>query len=118
MYDNYNYPAGADTPDAPWNQVDLDDIYGDDATQKIDEEIDDHSDSFIDFCCDNESLGEDYTDEDLERCAHDEKIRNEYHDYRYDDMVQELAETAADEQDYYESERYEAERERYLLGED
>lgn len=20
MYDNYNYPAGADTPDAPWNQ--------------------------------------------------------------------------------------------------
>lgn len=23
MYDNYNYPAGADTPDAPWNQVDV-----------------------------------------------------------------------------------------------
>lgn len=22
MYDNYNYPVGADTPDAPWNQVD------------------------------------------------------------------------------------------------
>jgi len=22
MYDNYNYPAGADTPDAPWNQCD------------------------------------------------------------------------------------------------
>lgn len=20
MYDNYNYPAGADTPEAPWNQ--------------------------------------------------------------------------------------------------
>ena len=20
MYDNYNYPSGADTPDAPWNQ--------------------------------------------------------------------------------------------------
>lgn len=20
MYDNYNYPVGADTPDAPWNQ--------------------------------------------------------------------------------------------------
>lgn len=80
--------------------------------------IDDHSDNFIDFCCDNEYLGEDYTDEDLERCAHDEKIRNEYHDYRYDDMVQDLAETAADERDYYESERYEAERERYLLGED
>ena len=23
MYDNYNYPMGADTPDAPWNQVDV-----------------------------------------------------------------------------------------------
>ena len=23
MYDNYNYPCGADTPDAPWNQVDV-----------------------------------------------------------------------------------------------
>lgn len=22
MYDNYNYPLGADTKDAPWNQVD------------------------------------------------------------------------------------------------
>ena len=22
MYDNFNYPAGADTPDAPWNQCD------------------------------------------------------------------------------------------------
>lgn len=21
MYDNYNYPAGADTPDAPWNET-------------------------------------------------------------------------------------------------
>lgn len=23
MYDNYNYPAGADTPDAPWNEVEV-----------------------------------------------------------------------------------------------
>lgn len=23
MYDNYNYPAGSDTPDAPWNQEDV-----------------------------------------------------------------------------------------------
>ena len=22
MYDNYNYPPGADTPDAPWNRID------------------------------------------------------------------------------------------------
>jgi len=23
MYDNYNYPPGSDTPDAPWNQRDI-----------------------------------------------------------------------------------------------
>ena len=23
MYDNYHYPAGADTPDAPWNEVEV-----------------------------------------------------------------------------------------------
>jgi len=23
MYDSYNYPAGADTPSAPWNEVDI-----------------------------------------------------------------------------------------------
>lgn len=23
MYDNYNYPPGADSPDAPWNQEDI-----------------------------------------------------------------------------------------------
>ena len=26
MYDNYNYPPGADTPDAPWNRQDIPEI--------------------------------------------------------------------------------------------
>lgn len=26
MYDNYNYPAGADTPNAPWNRQDVPEI--------------------------------------------------------------------------------------------
>lgn len=26
MYDNYNYPMGADTPSAPWNEVDVPEI--------------------------------------------------------------------------------------------
>ena len=26
MYDNYNYPPGADTPDAPWNEVEVPDM--------------------------------------------------------------------------------------------
>ena len=119
MWESGYYPPGAEhDPSAPYNEVDLDDIYGDDATQKIDEEIDDHSDYFIDFCCDNDYLGEDYSDEDLERCSRDESIRNEYHDFRYDDVVADLAETDADERAYHESEAYEAYRERCLLGED
>ena len=119
MWESGYYPPGAEhDPNAPFNQVDLEDIYGDDATQRIDGEIDDHDDRFIEFCCDNDYLGEDYTDEDLERCARDENIRNEYHDFRYDDVVADLAETDADERAYHESEAYEAYRERCLLGED
>ena len=26
MYDNYNYPMGADTPDAPWNEKEIPEI--------------------------------------------------------------------------------------------
>ena len=26
MYDNYNYPIGADTPDAPWNEKEIEEI--------------------------------------------------------------------------------------------
>lgn len=26
MYDSYNYPPGADTPDAPWNKVEIPEI--------------------------------------------------------------------------------------------
>lgn len=60
MYDNYNYPMGADTPDAPWNQVDpqevdfdveaivnlsrtakvtTDCVYNDDGTYRICEDV-------------------------------------------------------------------------------
>lgn len=100
MYDNYNYPAGADTPNAPWNQTDLDDIYGDDANDQINEEIDDHSDGFIDWACDNDYLSEDFTDADVVRIAKDSGIREEYHTYRFDDVVNMLAEEAADAYDY------------------
>jgi len=105
MYDNYNYPAGADTPDAPWNQVELKDIYGDDANDRIDEEISDHDGMFIDWACENGYLSEDFTDADVDRIARDGGIRDEYRDYRFDDMVETLAEEAADANDY-DYERY------------
>lgn len=117
MYDNYNYPAGADTPNAPWNQVELDDIYGDDANDQINDEIDEKDETFLDWAYENDYLPEEYTDDDVDNITRDEAVRNAYHDYRIDDVIEELAEKDADEQAYWECERAEAAREAYLLGE-
>lgn len=116
MYDNYNYPAGADTPDAPWNQTDVEDIYESEASERIDEEIDDHSDTFIDWACDEGHLDEDFTDADVEAITGIKEIRDAYYHYRLHDVCCELAEEEADERAYHESEAYEAYREAYLLG--
>lgn len=117
MYDNYNYPAGADGPDAPWNQTDVEDIYESEAAEQIDEEIDDHSDTFIDWACDEGHLDEDFTDEDVKAITKNNVIRNAYYHYRLHEVCCEIADNEAEEQAYYESERYEAYRERCLLGE-
>lgn len=105
MYDNYNYPAGADTPDAPWNQTDLADVYGDEAETIIDEEIDCHDNEFIEWALDREYLPEEYTDTDVDRIAKNKEIRSEYRKHRFDDVVNMLAEKAADDYDY-DYERY------------
>lgn len=112
-----NYPAGAAyDSNAPYNQTDLSDIYGDAADEQIDAEIDDNEDVFLEWACDNDLLPEDYTDEDVKRITGDNEIRNRYRRHRFDDVCVELAEEAADKRAYYECERAEAARERYLLG--
>lgn len=113
-----NYPAGAaHDPRAPYNEVELSDIYGDRANELIDQEIDDNEGMFLDWAQDNDHLPEDYTDADVQAIASDRAIRDEYREYRFDDLCEELAEDAADYDAYCESEAYEAAREAYLLGE-
>lgn len=118
MYDNFNYPAGADTSDAPWNQTELSDIYGERANEIIDQEIDDNEGIFLDWAVDNDYLPEDYTDADVQAIVNDMTIREAYRNYRFDDKCAELAEAAADYEAYYESEAFESYRERCLLGDD
>lgn len=112
-----NYPAGAaNDPNAPYNQTDLSDIYGDAADEQIDAEIDDYDEAFLDWACDNGHLDEDFTEDDVKRIAANNEIRWSYRKYRFDDVCEELAEEAADKRAYHECERAEAARERYQLG--
>lgn len=113
-----NYPPGAQyDPNAPYNQTDLKDLYEDEAHEQIDDEIKSKDDTFLDWLWDNDYLPNGYTDDDVNKAIGDKSICDEYHTYRFDDVVQDLAEKEADDRAYHECERYEAERERYLLGE-
>ena len=119
MWESGFYPPGAEhDSNAPYNETDVKDIYEADASRQIDEEIDNHDESFIEWACDNDHLNEDFTDEDVERITKVKEIRDAYYRYRVDDVCNELAEDAADYEDYCRSEAYEAYRERCLLGED
>lgn len=54
-----NYPAGAaHDPRAPYNEVELSDIYGDRANELIDQEIDDNASMFLEWLYDNYYLPE------------------------------------------------------------
>lgn len=111
-----NYPPGAEyDSNAPYNQVELSDIYEEDAHAFIDDEIKSKDDTFIDWLWDNDYIPNEYTDEDVEQAINDEAICDEYHDYRFNDVVEYLADKEADDRAYYECERYEAEREEYML---
>ncbi len=118
MRDCDYYPAGAySDPNAPYNWVDNEDIYGDRAVELIDDEIDSHDENFIDWAIDNDWLDEDYTDEDLSVIASNQSVRDAYQEYRFSDMCEELAQEAADDYDYHCCEAAEAAREAYLMGE-
>lgn len=114
-----NYPAGAaNDPRAPYNEVELSDIYGDRANELIDQEIDDNEGMFLDWAYDNDYLPENYTDADVQAIVNDTTIREAYRELRFEDVCEELAEEDANEEEYHRSEAAEAARERYLLGED
>lgn len=129
MYDNYNYPPGADTPDAPWNQPDVPErefdvtismslsrtvqCYTNKYIPEIDEEdghlyIDTSDTPWSEVYGDNhktipELLEElkKYIQKDLDNLADDEtKMDKAFHRRRLEFLLTECDEWTVDEEDY------------------
>lgn len=63
MYDNYNYPPGADTPDAPWNEVEVPEIEVDaEVTVLMKATVRVFTDNYSMDCDGNVDLHDGYTD--------------------------------------------------------
>ena len=87
MYDNYNYPPGADTPDAPWNQVE---------PPEIEAEVN------VSFTLERDATittNEVYYDEDCWELCDDADIGKSYDDYYVGipEMIEELSKYAKGE---------------------
>ena len=129
MYDNYNYPPGADTPDAPWNQVEVPEreldvtismslsrtvqCYTNKYIPEIDEEdghlyVDTSDTPWSEVYGDNhktipELLEElkKYIQKDLDNLADDEtKMDKAFHRRRLEFLLTECDEWTVDEEDY------------------
>ena len=129
MYDNYNYPPGADTPDAPWNQSDVPErefdvtismslsrtvqCYTNKYIPEVDEEnghlyVDTSDTPWSEVYGDNhktipELLEElkKYIQKDLDNLADDEtKIDKAFHRRRLEFLLNECDEWTVDEEDY------------------
>lgn len=114
--DNYNYPMGADTPDAPWNRVDPEDMFGDAAQNRIEEEMNDRDGDFDEWLAENGYLPEEDEVEDstyekiCELLAQDDVVYRKYYEHRKDAVIEDLQEEAASRREYEECEAYERER--------
>lgn len=129
MYDNYNYPPGADTPDAPWNQPDIPErefdvtismslsrtvqCYTNKYIPEVDEEnghlyVDTSDTPWSEVYGDNhktipELLEElkKYIQKDLDNLADDEtKMDKAFHRRRLEFLLTECDEWTVDEEDY------------------
>ena len=129
MYDNYNYPPGADTPDAPWNQEDVPErefdvtismslsrtvqCYTNKYIPEVDEEnghlyVDTSDTPWSEVYGDNhktipELLEElkKYIQKDLDNLADDEtKMDKAFHRRRLEFLLTECDEWTVDEEDY------------------
>lgn len=114
------YPAGAySDPSAPYNRVDAEDVYGDDAREQIKDEISTFDPCFCEFVtnkialedADRMEMPNDIYSKEWEKwyseqdCGWRNKQEDAYYDYRFDDVVEDLAEKGADDapdyDDYY-----------------
>lgn len=129
MYDNYNYPPGADTPDAPWNQPEVPErefdvtismslsrtvqCYTNKYIPEVDEEnghlyVDTSDTPWSEVYGDNhktipELLEElkKYIQKDLDNLADDEtKMDKAFHRRRLEFLLTECDEWTVDEEDY------------------
>ena len=129
MYDNYNYPPGADTPDAPWNEVEVPErefdvtismslsrtvqCYTNKYIPEVDEEnghlyVDTSDTPWSEVYGDNhktipELLEElkKYIQKDLDNLADDEtKMDKAFHRRRLEFLLNECDEWTVDEEDY------------------
>ena len=129
MYDNYNYPPGADTPDAPWNEVEVPErefdvtismslsrtvqCYTNKYIPEVDEEnghlyVDTSDTPWSEVYGDNhktipELLEElkKYIQKDLDNLADDEtKMDKAFHRRRLEFLLTECDEWTVDEEDY------------------
>ena len=129
MYDNYNYPPGADTPDAPWNEVEIPErefdvtismslsrtvqCYTNKYIPEVDEEnghlyVDTSDTPWSEVYGDNhktipELLEElkKYIQKDLDNLADDEtKMDKAFHRRRLEFLLTECDEWTVDEEDY------------------
>lgn len=101
-----NYPLGAaNDPRAPYNQPDDSWVY-----EEIDKEIDTLDQTFIDWVVDKYVDGYDEfvsNEEIAANLAEDPNIRDEYADYRYEDIVTECEEPDYDAYDEWRDRQYE-----------
>lgn len=94
-----NYPwAAKDDPRAPYHQLEYD--FTDIASQKIEEEIDSLSEEFYDWFFTHYDYDDDVDEEGvLYQASHDPNIRQEYENFRWDNVIDEISEQDYD--DFY-----------------
>ena len=100
-----------------YDEPDLDEIYVDSANAQIDEEMETLDECFKEWAHDYDHVPEDATEDDYALASTDPATRDAYRNFRFDAVVQDLAERAADYADYCACEAAEAAREARLLGE-
>lgn len=99
---DYYAPGTYRDPNAPWNERDDTEIYGDRAEEIIINEIKDRDSRYIEFLIDSEYLpkkeiNQGTLDLMIDALAEDDVITEQYCEYRMEDVVQQLSEEDYDD---------------------
>lgn len=104
MYYDDNLPAGAaNDPRAPYNEIDLVEVYREEIDEAVDDELHEQGGVFAEWLYNNDFLPDDAkceestTDAIIHILSEDEKVKDLYYQFRCDDLANEFAEKANDE---------------------